>query len=558
MRVRLVYVIAMMIFFIIYKVLDPLGLESATKQTSAGLFNALTTPFYGAQSPDTHRHVAVVEVNDASLKRFGTAFPLSYARHIAILNQILDAHPAAIFVDFRMMRELPGETLESFAPLIARAHSMKVPLLFARGEAGDQQPALPPILRPLQVYSNGLETSGSYPLMEEGMEARETGEAPVAVNPAWALYDTLCHQAWSTRCGDVQEEAFTRPMVIRWGLSSDPAQDIVSDQSDYWQNGCAIWNEGPCARLTAASRLALTYLFLHSRGSERQFAFYPLVIGAEQLGHSGRGTPSGSPALATLLADRAVFYGSDIRDQHDDSMIPLLGRVPGVVTHAMAFDNLVTYGARYFHEPPEMGQIGWLRLDKAELLEALIWLVCSVALVMRMKPAQQKEQFDVLAASGAQNNHKHHARTSIRKRAVACALGAFLVVAIPSLQSATQVMLIDQFIIWLFVTFLFLGAWALPMARAARAEKEEKERGLLSQLCFLASLSAIGFALNEAGPRWPNADWIGLLLLWLAAGVEEEEERNRFVQPLCRLLNRVIDLPVSIYSAGRRALSRHA
>lgn len=435
LRTRLVYIMAMMSFFFIYKVLDPLGLESATKQTSAGLFNALTAPFYGADNANTHRHVAVVEVNDASLERFGTAFPLSYTRHIAILNQILDAHPAAVFVDFRMMREQPGETLDSFAPLLARAHSMNVPLLFARGEAGDKQPSLPPILKPDQVYSNGLESTGSYPLVEEKDEATETSKA---VNPAWSLYETLCRNAWTARCGDIQAENFDRPMVIRWGLAPDPAQSLVSNQGDYWQSNCAIWREGPCTRLTAASRLALAYLFLHSRGSEKQFAFYPLVIGAEQLGHSSRNTLPGSPALAALLTDRAVFYGSDIRDQHDDSVVPLLGRVPGVVTHAMAFDNLVTYGARYFHEPPELAQIGWLRLDKAELLEALIWLMCSIALIMRPKSKPLGKYTGDDVACTTRQHRKHQARSSIRRRTLACMLGAFLIVAVPTCETIPQ------------------------------------------------------------------------------------------------------------------------
>ncbi|WP_336760203.1 CHASE2 domain-containing protein [Asaia sp. VD9] len=556
MRLRLVYVVAMMIFFVIYKVLDPLGLESATKQTSAGLFNALTAPFYGAGDPDSHRHVAVVEINDQTLQRFGTAFPLSYTRHVSILNQILDAHPAAIFVDFRMMRELPGESLDSFTPVIARARVMNVPLLFARGEAGDGQAALPPQLRPSQVYSNGLESTGTYPLVDEDAASEDTDAPFKAVNPAWALYAQLCHQGWRAKCNAIDTHDFTRPMVIRWGLAPDPAQDQVSDLRESWQRDCGGWLFHSCTRLGAASRLALNYLFFHSKGSVRHFAFYPLVMGAEQLGHSARDAPPGSPPLSALMTGRAVFYGSDIRDQHDDTIVPLLGRIPGVVTHAMAFDNLVTYGPRYFHEPPEIAQLGWLRLDKAELLEALIWLVCSVALVMRLKPARRGEADETYRQSPETHHHALRWTQGRRRRSVACALAAAVTVALPAASELSPDMLMDLVIIWLFVTLLFIGAWAMPPRRPASEAPGEEERGLTSQLCFLASLAAIGFALNEAGPRWPNADWIGLLLLWLAAGVEEEQERNRFVQPLCRFLNRLIDLPRDTSRAVRTRLAQ--
>lgn len=562
-RMRLIYVIVMMLFFGIYKFLDPLGLETATKQTSAVLFNAITTPFYGMSNGETHSHVAVVEITDPTLDHFGTAFPLSYSRHVAILNHILDGHPAAIFVDFRMMREQPGESLDTFRPVLDRARHLGIPLLFARGEAGHRQSELPAQLRPWQVYSNGPEISGAYPLFEEDGakpspdKKKEENASPEPVNPAWALYATLCHNAWSARCGDITPENFSAPMIIHWGLQSDPSQSLVSDQSEFWQNDCTDHPLTHCTRLGAALRLGISYLFFHTVGGDRQFAFYPLVIGAEQLNHSALNAPPGSPPLSSLLAGRAVFYGSDIRDQHDDANIPLLGRMPGVVIHAMAFDNLLTYGRNYFHEPSESTGLFGFRPDRAEILEGFVWFLFALRSAFRRKNTDETSPLHPGAMQTFYKNFLnksifHKIRIKVKAgqtaRIVICAVSAFIIVAASTFRSITPQTLSDIAGIWLCVTALFTGAWAIIPRKKAPSENENsgsEGRSLISQLFFLGSLSAIGFTINQTFFHWPDADWIGLLLLWFATSDngEEAETRNKFVEPVCHAINCIVDFP---------------
>ncbi|MBS1051757.1 CHASE2 domain-containing protein [Gluconobacter japonicus] len=558
-RQRFVYVLVMMMFFFIYKCLDPLGLETATKQTSAVLFNAITTPFYGMGSLETHKRVAVVEISDPTLDHFGTAFPLSYSRHASILNHILDGQPAAIFVDFRMMREQPGESFETFRPVLDRARNMRIPILFARGEAGHEQSELPQQLRAWQVYSNGLEASGAYPLFEEEGEKaslekkNEAGKKePEPVNPAWAFYSTLCHTTWTDRCGNISPADFSSPMIIHWGLHADPAQSLVSDQSEFWQNDCADHPILHCTRLGAALRLGVAYLFFHTIGGDRQFAFYPLVIGAEQLSHSALNAPPRSPALSSLLAGRAVFYGSDIRDQHDDTNIPLLGRMPGVVVHAMAFDNLVTYGRRYFHEPSDDHSIFGFRPDRAELLEGAIWFLFGIRGAFRRKdPSGHTPHFPAPFLQNFRKNCSENGLfqdflTSLRDsrplRVTLCAMAALIMISLAASRNFTMQTLPNLIGIWLCISALFIGTWGLK-PRQTPEPGEAAERSLISQLFFLGSLSAIGFTLNQTVFRWPDADWIGLLLLWFATSDngEEAEERNKFVEPICKAINGAAD-----------------
>lgn len=559
----LLYLVLMMAFFVVYKIFDPLGLESATKYSSATLFNAATTPFYGMSSVTTHKNVAVVAINDNSLEAFDTSFPLSYARHIDVLNKILNAHPAALFVDFRMMHERPGESLEQFAPIIARARQAGVPLFFARGDSQAPQASLPEPLTSLGVYNNGILHNGTYPLVleEEEQEEKDTSErlmsrketisesADSVANPAFALYKKLCATTWKSRCGPVEEKSFSAPMVIHWGLAVDPEQSLVSrlDASigpdgrplpPVWQSSHPA-DAGRFSRLCHSLSLALRYALAYTKPTNEHFFPYPLVIGAEQLDYRGLGTAEGAPVLASLLKGRAVFYGADLRDQHDDTLVPLLGWVPGVVAHAMAFDNLVVYGPRYFKEP---GKVWKVPLDWAECTEAVLWGLFSLYCIARFPPyriylqrygAVIRRRISTVIPAVSANTEKTQPLSRVKKGAGL----AVLTLAMAMTDFATRETWHGwQNIVAMYclLFLLFLLTWANPFRRPSLSGSPSEDRGLLGQIFLIASLSIIGFFFNENFRRWPNADWIGLLLLYMATRNDKdaEEERNRFVVPI--------------------------
>nr|WP_242011436.1 CHASE2 domain-containing protein [Acetobacter fallax] len=552
---------------------------------------------------ETHRNAAVVTINGNTLDKFDTSFPFSYARHIAVLNQILDARPAAIFVDFRMTRERPGESFQQFAPLLDRARRMGVPLLFARGDDSNSQPALPEPLTPFGVYSDGIRQNGTYPLLQEQEAGEKENEnshgsepeekAPVAASPAYALYAALCEGSWKNRCGPFEAENFSSPMVIHWGLNVDPQQSIVSNLGQSkdpeghplpvaWQTSCLEQHGFGCSRLEQSLLLASRYALAYTKPTKEYFFPYPLTIGAEQLNERGHGTKEGAPALATLLTDRAVFYGTDLRDQHDDQLIPLLGRMPGAVVHAMAFDNLMVYGTRYFHEPAEV-PLKILTPDRAEISEAIVWVLFSLWCVSRfpvhrrwlrrkrralmaylpLRPWQtsfrNNKQIPVTEDTAAQlpsamqsERNRFFVVRFLGKTAILAGLtGAMATIDVSTRETWNGWQNIASMYALLFL--LFILTWASPFRLRSEAKdntgKEEEERGPGGQLLFVSSVSAIGFFINENFLRWPDADWIGLLLLWFAMRNNEDavEERNKFVAPVCNVIESGIVFLCSLF-----------
>lgn len=554
----------MVMFWVVYKFFDPLSLESATKNSSAQFFSAITAPFYGLSSPRSHERVAVVAINDPTLQTFDAALPLSYQRQVFILRQILEADPAAIYVDFRMAYEHTDESLTQFQSVLDEAKSKHIPIFFARGEEGHDQIHLPAPLGDVESYSNALKASSAYPLLFETEEGPQEGgervneDAKPQANAAFDVYRSLCTSTWSGQCGSFHEDDFRSPMIIQWGLHVDPAQTQVSSLDNSPRNACAVPFSGGffCRSIVQSFTLGFRAFWGSSRDYEVGHAYYPLTIGAHQLDERGLGTPAGSPPLSHLLKGRAVFYGTDIRDQHDDTIIPFLGRVPNVVLHAMAFDNLVTYGSNYFQEPPELELGRGIHIGWAEICEFVLWLIFTGWMAFKFYYSHP----EVPHGRGAKLRH------NIRRRsrnflslplpviavvpAIFCTgLAAFDLSHLPVLRNCA-----DEALLYVCLFLVLLGTLVLlrhsaqaPQsedaehgAEESEAEKAEKLRlGFWAHLALLTSLTGIVFALNELFIQWPNADWIGFILLWLAVGESCESTGFvlTFVNFLCRQLH---------------------
>jgi CHASE2 domain-containing sensor protein len=73
----------------------------------------------------------------------------------------------------------------------------------------------------------------------------------------------------------------------------------------------------------------------------------------------------GDEALAARICDRVIFLGMDLVAINDYTTSPTMGQIPGVFSHSMAFDNLLSYGGDYLTEPNRY----WLNLDTGALFE---------------------------------------------------------------------------------------------------------------------------------------------------------------------------------------------
>lgn len=512
-------------YWFIFKYIDPVGLESATKSASAQFFSAITEPFYGYGSHGrSQSHTAVVEISDDSLKDFEETWPVSYHRHAYLLKQILEAQPAAILVDIYFNGERQGDDLHIFDSVLAQARQMHVPIFFVHGIPGDPSDstngALPEPLTPYQVYSGWSgEKAGMYPLHVEV----PGGEGATAPTAAFAMYAALCQDRWQSLCH--MDRSLEEPAFVRWGVYVDPVQKQVFDSS----GGCRDATAGGLARLERAISTGFHALNGRWVPPRDNACFYQLTMDAALL---DKISPRTNMPYTDALRGRAVFYGGDLAAMHDTVVAPAIGQVPGVQLHAMAFDNLLTYGTHYFHEAPELKN-PFFSLDEAEAVELFLWAALSIGLSVRHYRAitERQGKAPVRAVyNSRKEERKFHAQNEqkeIRKERrqhilyyTKIGLGAVFCVGccIFDLHSRH---IFSPVLIALY-GFVFLLIAIMPM--------EFETRTYLCKLRQVLCVSAIAFCTNELFFHWPNTDWIGLALLWFT--VPEVNEENSPVQTL--------------------------
>lgn len=362
-------------FWIVFSQLDFLGLESATKERAADLVATARTPFYGFFDRDNARPqdaIAVVLITDASVRQFERPYPLPFSQHERLLSVIARSDPAAIFVDLRFTYLRGGDKVEQLlAPLQDAPH---IPTLFAAGRQGDRFPDDLGLLADHGAIVAWDADEGTYPLTFSG------GDRSVAFD----LFSRLCLAGapayfCPTNRGGLPD--YRAPMALQWGMR------VARDQDRIWNvDTCPLADgrDGFWARLWQATKRLVPALIPGSGLDWDAGArcFYHLTIPAERLT---------DPDVAALLKGRVVFYGAMVEGIPDLATVPVLGRVPGVAVHAMAFDNLLADGTSYVEAAPGSG----LGRRMLFALEPIAWLGIAAIIAWR-RPAGAPPIWQVL------------------------------------------------------------------------------------------------------------------------------------------------------------------
>ncbi|PWC57677.1 hypothetical protein TSH7_25325 [Azospirillum sp. TSH7] len=221
----------------------------------------------------------------------------------------------------------------------------------------------------------------------------------------------------------------------------------------------------------------------------RQSCFYILTISAEQLGNHD---------VIDLLKDRIVFYGTDLLTQHDLFNSSVFGQVAGVQAHAMAFDNLMTYGDNYFRGSPEIHFAG-MPISYAELTELGLWMLMAVTTAL----------IHVLRGS-------HHGDGVRLAGWIAyVSLAVILVLAVVD-QLSVRADIWEAFPFLLLI--LAVGVFSsLSVKIFVRSSIEKNPNNIWLSTAFSVSVISVAFVVNETILHWDSANWFGFVLLYLGS-----------------------------------------
>lgn len=325
----------------VFSLADPFGIGSAAERRSHDVFMRIMSPFY---SSDGYNSMAVVLIDDEYLADKGETYPMAREHYFELLDVVISGNPEMIFVDIHFPRDRDDPEVtralgayiaaEAFNPLGVTIGEADKPHVFTSDLGG------PPTLVSNYSLFDQVETlpvrirnvgTGRYPLCmdEEGVVA-DCGIPGARQSPALELYYTLCERNIATGCERISSN---EPMLLQWSRQPEPGRPDC----------------GP-APATVLKKLSMVGALIVEGAVRNKFLDSPLnqPCFPYQTVSAATIVQSDIDVRKAAFEGQVVFIGTLFRDAPDLTWSPVHGELPGLFVHATAFDNLFTFGNRYW------------------------------------------------------------------------------------------------------------------------------------------------------------------------------------------------------------------
>jgi hypothetical protein len=261
----------------------------------------------------------VVLFREENLATLHESFPISYARHAEVLEALAVYEPAAVFVDFAFIDQRPGQDVAPLSEAICSLRASGVAVYLAAsplpGKAGRDG------------LRDGLDRSCFTPV-DVQMDT-EIGSSGVLTYRACKDLIGTCEPA-----GLVWTPAFAMaaPQV---GLARADAQQMEI----IWGNRASALNESWMDCTSDGTFVHLRQMLKENPlASKRKCPHTNTISVLHLLGHFDQKLKD------QVVKGNAVFYGGSFEMAGDRVISPVFDDLPGVYLHAMAYDNLLTFG----------------------------------------------------------------------------------------------------------------------------------------------------------------------------------------------------------------------
>jgi len=320
--------------------------EEFSTRSNARLYAPFPAEWYNAAARE---QTSVLLIDNAALNDAGEAWPPHYSYHARLLKALARYRPRAIFLDiyFAQVRDDATIALLTRSLCALQEQGTQVFLGVSPDATGATQ------LRPeleglagrcfqkvaLQYTPDSLDRlAWAYPLENEEEKDRHGEAMPSA---ALAIY----RQAFGR-----QLQVEDNELALTWGLH--PAnyglrwlaaenKESKEDKQAHEESGGRLYCRQDFGVLELAPAIVKNWLH---HDAEKPVCVYHETLYA---GDFATNSEEEEAALKRLLEGRVVMVGAALSGGGDRILSPLHGRIPGVYLHAMALDNLLTFGHRY-------------------------------------------------------------------------------------------------------------------------------------------------------------------------------------------------------------------
>jgi len=325
---------------------NPFGINDKTDKASQDAIYKVIAPLYESKAKDD---IVVVLVDDNAITELyehgitnANEWPLLYEDHATILSRVARYGAKAVFVDVYFKRKRSTDnTFDRFKRRIQHhQEKYKTAFIFAGGYADETFSPLQKELSSIATLSvNGWGDYGdAYPLKDKDQHS-----------VAFDLYSIACLQG--SPLASCTEQTLLKQQVkngdavsVRWG--SQPAKPAFPE---FVTGICTAETNSVLSMFQQILKGLVNDIYNYGEPDDGEVRCpYQQVLLADNLMYIDKyGSPEQKTHLGNLLKNKLVFYGVQLEGLHDTIISPAHGALPGVMFHAMALDNLMTYGNRY-------------------------------------------------------------------------------------------------------------------------------------------------------------------------------------------------------------------
>ncbi|MCI5046620.1 MAG: CHASE2 domain-containing protein [Aquisalinus sp.] len=415
--------------YVLWSIVDPFGLEGSFDRTMAKALNGITSPLYGQRDRPGQEAITVVLITRQALKRTGSSFwPPTYDAQEEIIRRIAQHQPLAIFMDLYYKTPQPRaghspivsdnslhyasnmiganqinrngirkfvDTLEEIRknqnegmsildkPVHILIGPVKGPEEFPISESDFFEPLREFVSNPSFGFYYGGSASVGIEAMQDDYLIYPMVDSDNRPQAAFVLYKLLCDRVVSAatrNCSDFRLHGdAVQSLNVNWGLgASNRLLKTFNSETDKLSIGMS----SSCRMSTTVGRWFTLFkiffqklidgLSTENLIEEKQCAYHD-YIEAEYLFDDVLSTEQ----LQTLFKGKIVLVGSDVEYLADYVETPLYGRLPGVMAHAMALDNLIENGSSAQRPAKQIHGA----MDVADMLICIWLFLCVIGLL---------------------------------------------------------------------------------------------------------------------------------------------------------------------------------
>ncbi len=367
---------AMRISFILLLIfLNPLGMRQAADQLSRDIYNRAAASFYRATGQDK---IAVITIDDDTRDRLTLGFPPEFSFYQSITESLFAAGAQSLFFDIAFLDQ---RTDPENLPTFATALSLIPSVIGLPGEALQPTSTCEGGIRIIPEIASAADYKAHTLFYDNSSHLHLTSANPCPKQPAIKAAAVKLYEYWCEgqgTCMDIPENS--PDLVVSWGNTwPENYKDLHPGLAKTAQSCPQTRNS--IQQLLHSSMADLFYMdATHPETLPAGCTYHPVIRAEWLLSPETYGI--NLDALQNLLHDRIVLIGADFAAIQDHGYSPVFGKVPGVMVHAMALDNLISLGESYKQPWPSLlnGRISLSDVVEIMFLvvfEGVGFLICS-------------------------------------------------------------------------------------------------------------------------------------------------------------------------------------